>query len=207
VNHTSQFTFEPETLAGVAGQQAPFILVGWHGQGFLVPFIRPPDLPIDILASRTADGEYIARAFEKFGWGAVRGSGARSAKRSRRNGGAAAFIAMRRRLDEGISVCLTADFDWRAPRQVGRGVALLAKSSGRPILPAAIATSRRIPLTTWDRATINLPFSRAACVFGDLVAVPESADEAALEQTCRQIERALNAATLRAYDIVDRRHG
>ncbi|MEO8668058.1 MAG: lysophospholipid acyltransferase family protein [Bauldia sp.] len=207
VNATSSFTFAPARLDVVATGQTPFILVGWHGQGFMVPFIRPSDMPIDLLVSRTQDGEHIARAFRQFGLGMVRGSGAGKAHKSVRSGGAAAFIAMRRRLDEGVSICLSADFDRNAPRHASLGIALLAKVSGRPILPAAIATSRRITLNNWDRATINLPFSRAACVFSDPIVVPSSADDALLEEKRRQVEDALNAATKRAYEIAERRHG
>jgi lysophospholipid acyltransferase (LPLAT)-like uncharacterized protein len=66
-----------------------------------------------------------------------------------------------------------------------------------------VATSRRITLRNWDRSAINLPFSRGALVLGEPVRVPHSADDAMLETCRKQVEASLNAATARAYSIVD----
>ena len=42
------------------------------------------------------------------------------------------------------------------------------KGAGRPILPVAVVTSRRIELDNWERSAINLPFGRGALVGGRL---------------------------------------
>ena len=84
---------------------------------------------------------------------------------------------------------------------------MLARQSGRPIFPIALATSRRYVLRNWDKTTINLPFSRGAAVCGELVWVPADATDEALEQYRRQVEDNLNAATARAYALVDDRGG
>ena len=89
---------------------------------------------------------------------------------------------------------------------VDRAVAL-AKASGRPIVPIAYASSRRIDVKSWDRSTINLPFSRAVIAVGEPVHVPEEADAALLEAKRVLVEETLNEATERAYRIVDRRNG
>ena len=62
-------------------------------------------------------------------------------------------------------------------------------------------------LDNWDRSAINLPFSHGATVVGDPIRVPAEADAAALEQARSALEQALNAATERAYAIVDRLPG
>ena len=207
VNATSSLAYEPATPRQVADRAAPLILAMWHGQNFMMPFIRPPDVAIDILVSRAGDGELIARTLLKLGLGAVRGSGARDTARTRQKGGIAAFLAMRNRLREGVSVALTAGFDATAPRRAGLGVVQLARASGRPIVPAAFATSRRIELNNWDRTTINLPFSRAVCVFGEPIDVPATADDAVLEEKRARLEESLNTATARAHALADRRDG
>jgi lysophospholipid acyltransferase (LPLAT)-like uncharacterized protein len=79
--------------------------------------------------------------------------------------------------------------------------------SGRPILPGAIATRRRITLDNWDRTTLNLPFGRGAGVGGALIHVAADADDATLELARRALEDTLNAITKRAYEIVDRTGG
>jgi lysophospholipid acyltransferase (LPLAT)-like uncharacterized protein len=80
----------------------------------------------------------------------------------------------------------------------------LASASGRPIYPIAIATRRRVELTNWDRTAINLPFGRGAGVAGEPVRVSAEADGAALEAARHAVEVSLDAATARAYAIVDR---
>ena len=76
---------------------------------------------------------------------------------------------------------MTADISNLAPRRAGLGIVSLAKVSGRVIVPIAYASSRRIDVGSWDKATINLPFSRAVCAVAEPVAVPADADEALLE--------------------------
>jgi 3-deoxy-D-manno-octulosonic-acid transferase len=78
---------------------------------------------------------------------------------------------------------------------------MLAKLSGRPIVPCAMATSRFIALKSWSAFTINLPFSKLGIVVGDPVRVPEDADSATLEATRIAVERGLNRATARAYEL------
>src|ERR1051325_21487 len=83
----------------------------------------------------------------------------------------------------------------------------LARESGRPIFPVALATSRRYVLDNWDKTTINLPFSRGAAVCGEPVWVPPDATDKALEGYRRRVEDNLNAATSRAYAIADNQSG
>ena len=116
--------------------------------------------------------------------------------------GVAAFQAMLDSLAEGQSVALSADVP-KVARIAGLGIIKLAQASGRPIYPSAIATSRRIVLNNLDRTTINLPFGRGAGVAAEPLTVPRDADDDALERARRQLEDRLNAATRRAYEIVD----
>lgn len=90
------------------------------------------------------------------------------------------------------------------PREAGQGIVLLAKLSGRPILPVAFTTSRRKVLEkSWDKTTINLPFGRGSTVVGQPIEVPADADEAMLEAKRQELTEALNAATGQAYRMVD----
>ncbi|HEY2183474.1 MAG TPA: hypothetical protein VGH39_00660, partial [Xanthobacteraceae bacterium] len=72
------------------------------------------------------------------------------------------------------------------------------------IYPLAIATRRRIELKTWDRTTINLPFTSGAAVISEPVRVPADASAAALESARRALQVSLDSATARAYATVDR---
>jgi lysophospholipid acyltransferase (LPLAT)-like uncharacterized protein len=205
VNATSRFVVDPPDAYTSAEPDLPVIVAMWHGQHFLGPFTRRPGDRSKVLISRHRDGSVNAIAAERLGIETIRGSGD-TGGRFDRKGGVGAFQQMRDALAEGYSVALTADVP-KIARVAGRGIVMLARETGRPIYPLALATSRRYILDNWDRTTINLPFSRGAAVTGEPIRVPAGADDAALEMHRRQVEDGLNRATARAYAIVDRKGG
>ena len=73
-------------------------------------------------------------------------------------------------LAEGYNVALTADVP-KVARVAGPGIVRLARDSGRPIYPVALASSRRVEFDNWDRSTMNLPFSRIVGVVGEPIRV------------------------------------
>jgi lysophospholipid acyltransferase (LPLAT)-like uncharacterized protein len=200
--YTCRHTIEPETLYEIV--QTPLIVALWHGQHFLAPYIKPNkgNFPTKVLISRHRDGEINAIAAEKLGIGTIRGSGAHNGE-FHRKGGVTAFGEMLEALAQGYNVALTADVP-KISRVAGMGVIKLAQYSGRPIYALAMASSRRTELDNWDRSAVNLPFGRTALVAGDPIYVPRDADATALEAARQFVERELNRATSRAYEIVDR---
>lgn len=205
VNATSPLAFDPPDAFERYGPLAPVIFTMWHGQHFMLPFARVFDFDTRVLISKHHDGEINALVAEKLGVRTIRGSTARDPSRMLEKGSMSGFLEMKSALEEGACVTMTADISNLAARRAGMGVISLAKVSGRSIVPLAYATSRRIDVTSWDRATINLPFSRAVCAVGAPVAVPADADGPALEAKRVELEGSLNEATDRAYRIVDRR--
>ena len=158
------------------------------------------------MVSRSADAELNALVIEKFGIETVRGSGGRAGINHFDKGGAKALITLKRALEAGRNVAMIADIPHGTPREAGLGVILLAKYSGRPIMPIAVATSRRKVLEkTWDKTVINLPFGHRAVVVGDPLYVPGDATTEELEAMRQQLTGALNEATDRAYRMVDER--
>jgi lysophospholipid acyltransferase (LPLAT)-like uncharacterized protein len=206
---TNRFAFEPggkDALYALVEGQFPAIFAFWHGQHFLVPFIKTKEIhKAKVLISLHRDGEFNAIAAERLGIGTIRGSGDHGAA-FHRKGGVGAFKEMVRALDDNYNVALTADVPKRS-RVVGLGIIMLARESGRPIMPFAMATSRYIRLRNWDRTTINLPFGRGAVVGVEEVYVPCDADAEAMEQYRLKLEAILNEATRRAYAMVGRPEG
>jgi len=202
---TSRFQIVPEDIYERVDCNMPIILATWHGQHFLVPFLRRPQDKVAVLVSRHRDGEINAEVLRRLGSGLIRGSGDH-ARRFVRKRGAAALREMARALAAGTSIVMTADVP-KSSRRAGRGIVALAQISGRPIYPVAAATSRRFELDTWDRAAVNLPFSKGVFVCGDPIFVPADIDKSQAEQYRQKVEDALDAATERAYAIVDQRRG
>lgn len=201
---TSTVVMEPADIYERVTPELPIILAMWHGQHFLMPFVRR-EYPAKVLISRHRDGEMNAIAAERLGVGTIRGSGDMG-RRFDRKGGVGAFSAMLHALDEGFSMALTADIP-KISRVAGAGIVKLAHLSGRPLCPVAVTTSRRIQLNNWDRSVINLPFSRIAIAVGEPIRIPAEADEASLESYRAALETTLDAATVRAYAIADGRDG
>lgn len=182
----------------------PVIVALWHGQHLLTPCFWPRGRTLVAMFSRSADAELNAQVFERLGYRAVRGSGGREGERRGEKGGARALLALKKALDAGDNVAMIADIAHGAPREAGLGIVVLAKISGRPIMPIASATSRRKVLEkTWDRTTINLPFGRAGILAGEPIFVPANAGEAELEEKRRELTRALNGVTESVYRLVD----
>jgi lysophospholipid acyltransferase (LPLAT)-like uncharacterized protein len=193
-----------DDLHAAAEELSPAIVALWHGQHLLAPIVRPRDLPMTAMFSRSADAELNALVAERLGFGIVRGSGGRFDSRGADKGGARALIILKRLLDEGTNVAMIADIPHGTPREAGLGIVTLAKISGRPIVAIAVATSRRKVLEkSWDKTTINLPFGRSALTIGEPIEVPADADGALLEQKRRQLTQELNRVTDKAYQLVD----
>jgi lysophospholipid acyltransferase (LPLAT)-like uncharacterized protein len=200
---TNRFSYDPVDVYDLVEPQMPAIFAFWHGQHFMTPFIKTKASHRGkVLISRHRDGEFNALAAERLGIGTIRGSGDHGSA-FHRKGGVGAFKEMVRALADDYNVALTADVPKRS-RVAGLGIIMLARESGRPIMPFAMATSRFIRLKNWDRTTINLPFGRGALVGGDIMVVPSDADGETMERLRVQLEATLNDATRRAYVQVGR---
>ncbi|GIK81646.1 MAG: lysophospholipid acyltransferase family protein [Pseudorhodoplanes sp.] len=201
VYYTSRLVTEPADIYERVVPDLPVILAMWHGQHFMAPFIKKPEHRAKTLISRHRDGEMNAIAAEWLGVETIRGSGDHGGE-FHRKGGVGAYREMLQALGDGYSVALTADVP-KVSRVAGQGIIRLARDSGRPIYPVAIASSRRQVMDNWDRSTINLPFSKLAGVVGTPIRVAAGSDDAVLENARRALEATLNETTARAYAIAD----
>jgi 3-deoxy-D-manno-octulosonic-acid transferase len=197
---TSEVKRDPEDTDAKLFSRHPQIFAMWHGQFLMLPKIKP-DKPADVAAmvARHGDAELIGAVLERFGMWLIRGAGAGTRKRDR--GGATAFRETLRALAQGTTVAMTADIPPGPARRAGLGIVTLAKLSGRPVVPCAMATSRFFALKTWSAFTVNLPFSKLGIVVGDPVWVPEDAGAEGLEAARLAVEQGLNQATARAYEL------
>jgi lysophospholipid acyltransferase (LPLAT)-like uncharacterized protein len=203
---TTKFSYQPADVYDRVLPHQPLILAFWHGQHFMTPFIKnKKEYRAKVLISRHRDGEFNAIAAERLGISTIRGSGDHGGA-FHRKGGVGAFREMVQALQDNWNVATTADVPKRA-RVAGLGVIMLARESGRPIMPFAMVTSRYIRLKNWDSTTINLPFGRGAVVGIDAVTVPPDADAETMEKLRQQVETYLNEATRLAYAMVGRPEG
>jgi lysophospholipid acyltransferase (LPLAT)-like uncharacterized protein len=187
-----------DTVIPAWRERRPLIYALWHGRLLMVPWIAARlagvrgARTIRVLASRSRDGELIARFVRRFGLDAVRGSSSR--------GGAAAVRALAAALRAGDDVVVAPDGP-RGPRhRVQPGLAVLAAVSGAAVVPLAFAARPARLLGTWDAFLVPAPFARCVLVFGEAVHVARHEDR---ESARSRIEAALAAATDAADRAVD----
>ncbi len=207
VGATNRLTYEGSVDYAELDLSEPLIITMWHGQHLLLPVVRRKDHRVVVLISRHRDGDLQAIVAEKLGVETARGSAARDQSRIIERGGISGFLRLRGAIKEGKSVCLTADLSNTVARRAGPGIIQLARASGAPIAPLALATSRRKIVGSWDNTSVNLPFGRMAMVVGDFISVPADADDATIEEKRLALENELNRITERAYAIVDGQDG
>ena len=179
-----------EVLAPAARDRPPVIYALWHGRLLMAPWLsaRLADLrgrrTLRILASRSADGELVARFAGRFGIEAVRGSSSR--------GGAGALRALATALRRGDDVVIAPDGP-RGPRlRVQPGLPALAAITGAPVVPVAIAARPARHLASWDRFLVPAPFARCTLALGEPVRIARDEDR---EHARRRLERALESIT------------
>jgi lysophospholipid acyltransferase (LPLAT)-like uncharacterized protein len=203
IDRTNRQLPQTEALKELLRAEQPVIIALWHGQHLMASFVAPRGMRFAALFSRSADAELNALVAEKLGVTVIRGSGGREGGQVVGKGGARALIQLKRALEQGISVVMIADISKSAAREAGVGIVTLAKLSGRPIVPAAYASSRGLTInSSWDRMRFNLPFGRAAAIAAEPVRVARDASPADLEEARRDLTKKLNDATQRAQAMV-----
>ena len=200
VRATNRFTLEPPDLYSRVDENWPAIIAMWHGQHFMVPFGKRADDKYRVLISRHGDGGINAIACRHFGIEVIRGAGGKP-EDMHRKGGVAGLREMLRALKDNYAVTVTADVP-KVARVAGTGIVMLAKMSGRPILPFTVVTSRRIQFTSWDKASVGKPFGHGAMVMGEPITVPRDADEAAIEAARLRLQAELDRIHAQAYAMV-----
>lgn len=195
----------PETLEvyKLIDSSKPVIFAMWHGQHVLTPFAAPEGLQMAAMFSRSKDAELNARVVAKLGIETVRGSGGRDRVQRAGKGGAQALILLKKAMARGKSAVMIADISKGSARIAGEGVILLARISGRPILPVAYASSRAVTFRkSWDKTRMAMPFGRAVLCAGEPLFVSPDAGPEAIETARSQLTASLNSATARAYALV-----
>ena len=161
----------------------PVIYAFWHRCVFPAAYFWR-GLGIQVMTSRSFDGEYIARIIQKLGFVPVRGSSNR--------GAVGALLELRRRSEEGSAAAFTVDGP-RGPRYVAKpGPVLLSRATGIPMSAFHIALEDPWILNTWDAFMIPKPFSRALIRMSRRISVPADADDSEMGRLHQELQSSLD---------------
>jgi lysophospholipid acyltransferase (LPLAT)-like uncharacterized protein len=176
---------QPEIHRQMALGSRPYIGATWHRGAIFYCYYYGPQHHM-VMFSQSEDGEYLARFAQKCGMIPVRGSSTR--------GGQRALVQMIRHLREGRGHCATVLDGPQGPRFVAKkGLLVLAKNTGVPLLPGNWSADRAITLEkTWDRTMIPKPFSTVVIGYREPLFIPRDCSEEELEDYRLELEKRMN---------------
>lgn len=161
----------------------------WHHDQLCLDGIPNRD-NLNILISKSIDGEIIARVVERMGFKTVRGS---QNKWWKDKGGKEATFELISRLNNGENIAVTVDGPSGPLHQVKNGVIKIAKLTGAPIIPVVWYSKNRFlsSLPTWDKLRIPLWFLKSVNIYGEPIYVPETATKDEEKQIRLQLQAEL----------------
>ncbi|HLS05010.1 MAG TPA: lysophospholipid acyltransferase family protein [Wenzhouxiangella sp.] len=174
---------EPECMQARLEKGQPFIAAMWHGDELgLVCFGRFYHLAA--MASLSRDGELMNYVLQKFGFATARGSSSR--------GGSSALRGLIRLARKGYSLVIAVDGPRGPAHKAKPGVLELARITGLPIYPCAMACSRHIPLhRSWDLTDLPTPFAKVLIYWGEPIRI-DSQEESRSPEVLQQLEDGIN---------------
>jgi lysophospholipid acyltransferase (LPLAT)-like uncharacterized protein len=137
------------------------------------------------MTSTSTDGEMMTRLLRLLGYQCIRGSSTR--------GGSSALLEMITAMKTSIYNSVLAVDGPRGPiYKVKKGVVILSKQTGYPILPVGVKLSSAFCIqNSWNKALIPKPFSKVEIKFGNVISVPSTADDKNAEQLGLELEKSL----------------
>lgn len=147
----------------------------WHrNQCAIYGFKDKPS--VNVLVSRSKDGDVVANGIKPMGFKLVRGS-------KGRKGAVEASMQMIEALKRGERAAMMVDGPRGPAGVVKDGIIKIAKLSGKPIVPVCWYSSNFnwIQLPSWDGLRMPILDVRLINLYGEPIYVPEDADEDAIE--------------------------
>lgn len=163
----------------------PCIYAMWHANQCCI-FGQKDKANLNVLVSRSMDGEIIARNTIKLGFQVVRGS-------KGKKGSVEATMQLIEKLKKGENVAIMVDGPSGPALQVKEGVIKIAKLSGAPIVPVTWYSDfpNFLRLPSWDKFSYPLGYTKLVNLYGEPINVsPDNTDEQD-EQIRQQLQDAL----------------
>lgn len=161
------------------------VYVTWHQRMFYF-FHDFGGRGVIMMIGRSKDGDYATAVAHRLGFLSVRGS-------RLRDGHKAMYELIRRLSQGGRAAGMMGDGPIGPPRVLKGGTVMIAKKTGKPIIPMMYGARRAIALKSWDRYILPVPFTDVVVFHGDPVYVPSHARKAECERIRAEVERTLNA--------------
>jgi len=160
----------------------PVIYAVWHGWQYGLLDIHPRK-NLNLLVSKSNDGEIIGRISHLLGYSLIRGSKGR--------GGEEAIKAILKALKSGQNLAYTVDGPRGPIFNVKDGIIKLARRAQVPIVPLVPAAKWKSNAKSWDKYQIPHLFTKVVTVFGDPILIPKNITDSETEEYRKHIENVL----------------
>lgn len=166
-------------------EQKPVIFALWHAHQCAL-YANKDRGSLNVMISKSNDGDIIAAATEHMGIKVVRGSHKRS--------GASASLALIEKLEQGESAAITIDGPRGPKGKVKDGVINIAKLTQIPIIPMTWYSPSKwlLKFDTWDEFRFPLLGVKTVAVYGEPIYVPSDCSKEDVEMYRQKLETALN---------------
>ena len=163
----------------------PCLYAMWHCNQCAIYGLQ--DKPnVNVLISRSKDGEVASQGIAHMGFNIIRGS-------KGRKGAVEASKAMVDAMKNGQSCAMMVDGPRGPARVVKDGVIKLAKMAGKPIVPVCWYSTNFnwVKLPSWDGLRMPILDVRLINLYGEPIHVPEDADDEAIEEARLKLQASL----------------
>jgi len=163
----------------------PCIYAMWHANQCAVYGIKDKK-HLNVMVSRSGDGEIIARVIEKMGFRTVRGSAGKK-------GSVEATMQMIDRIKEGECGAIMVDGPRGPVKKAKNGVIKIAKLTGAPIIPMTwySANWNFVTFNSWDKFTLPIFNTNLVNLYGEPIYVDPNGTEEDDEKCRLKLEEAL----------------
>ena len=175
----------------------PALYATWHGSQMCIYGISPQD-KLNILVSRSKDGDMISKVINKMGFKTIRGS-------KGRRGAVEASMQMISAMKNGENCAMMVDGPRGPARVVKDGVVKLAKLAGVPIVPVYWYSSNFnfVQFPSWDKLRMPIFDVNLVNLYGEPIYVTEDSDEEEIRQrvqdSLEELERQIPEAFKEVY--------
>lgn len=158
----------------------------WHGRMLLLSYTHRFK-GVNILISKSRDGELIAQIVKRLGFIPVRGSTS--------SGGTEAIFKMSEKGIRGADLAITPDGPRGPAFRFGSGAIILAQRTGMKIVPISCCAKKKAILSSWDSFLIPFPYSQCIVKYGKPLEIKEGLSEEELEAKRKEAEEELRKIT------------
>lgn len=173
----------------------PCIYAMWHANQCCI-FGQKDKANLNVLVSRSFDGEIIARNTIKLGFKVVRGS-------KGKKGAVEATMQLIERLKNNENIAMMVDGPSGPAKVVKDGVIKIAKMTGAPIVPVTWYSKDPTFLTlpSWDKFTYPLGYARLVNLYGEPIYVDANSTDEQDEQIRLHLQDVLNELDKQAPEL------